>query len=400
MELKDYQQTVIDDLERYLEYLNEYKDLRESFRQFWDVKGVKERYQNNIKGVPNVCLKVPTAGGKTFIAVNALRPVFEAFSQVNQTISKVVVWLVPSITILEQTVKALRSPDHPYNQKLRTHFNGRVEIFEKQDVLQGVGFNPDSVREQLNIIVLSFDSLRAKKKEDRKLYQDNSYLADFEIDEEDVSVMSVLKSLQPVVVVDESHNATSDLSIEMLENLNPSFILDLTATPRKTSNIISYVDASRLKRSNMVKLPVIVQNQNDKEDVINNALQYRQQLEEMAKAEEKAGGRYIRPIILFQAEPRTGEEATTFEKIKERLIEVGIAEQEIKIKTADKNEIKDIDLMSRDCPVRYIITVNALKEGCGLPVCICFSHACKQKFCCRCRTDFGQNSSSAACSST
>ncbi|MEO6052211.1 MAG: hypothetical protein ABIP78_12900 [Pyrinomonadaceae bacterium] len=65
---------------------------------------------------------------------------------------------------------------------------------------------------------------------------------------------------------------------------------------------------------------------------------------------------YIRPIVLFQAQPRTGEEDATTEKIKEQLIEYGIAKAEIKVKTATKNEIKDIDLMSKDCAVRYIIT--------------------------------------------
>jgi len=50
---------------------------------------------------------------------------------------------------------------------------------------------------------------------------------------------NVLRYLNPVLVVDESHNAESDLSVDMLKNLNPSFILDLTATPKDNSNIIS-----------------------------------------------------------------------------------------------------------------------------------------------------------------
>ena len=36
---------------------------------------------------------------------------------------------------------------------------------------------------------------------------------------------------------------------------------------------------------------------------------------------------------------------------------------EIRIKTADKDELKGVDLMAPDCPVKYIITINALKEG-------------------------------------
>ncbi len=370
MELKDYQQTVINDLESFLEYVEKYEFVGKAFQTFWKDKGVKAdffSYKHNVKGTPHVCIKVPTAGGKTFIAVNALRPIFEKFPQSQ---AKVVVWLVPSITILDQTIKNLADSDHFYNRKLKTHFNGRVEVFTKQDVLQGVGFNSDSVREQLNIIVLSFDSVKVRAFEpryDRKLHQENGYLQGFEIDEEDVSVMSVLRSLKPIVIVDESHNAESPLSVEMLENLSPSFILDLTATPRNNSNIISYVDAKQLKKNNMVKLPVVVQNQRDKSEVIQNAINFREKLEDAAKSEEENGGSYIRPIVLFQAEPKNAEDAVTFHEIKDKLIKIGIPAEQIKIKTADNNELKDIDLLSKDCPVRFIITINALKEGWDCP---------------------------------
>ena len=37
------------------------------------------------------------------------------------------------------------------------------------------------------------------------------------------------------------------------------------------------------------------------------------------------------------------------------------------MKTADKDDIKKQDLLSKDCKIRYIITVNALKEGWDCP---------------------------------
>jgi type III restriction enzyme len=377
MELKKYQQDVIADLERFLEKIQEVKSLGDSFYEYWSLHpktplqpfpgSAIEPYKNNIPRVPHVCVKVPTAGGKTFIACNALKSIFDAFDY-NKT--KVVVWLVPSITILDQTIKSLKDTSHPYRQKINTHFGNKVEVFDKAALLQGSGFNPSSVQEQLSIFVLSFDSMRARNKEDRKVYQENGNLQPFGSllgNEDDITLMKVIQALNPVVVVDESHNAESELSVEMLTNLNPCFILDLTATPRKNSNIISFVDAMELKKENMVKLPVIVYNHHDKTEVINSALQLQRKLELEAKEEQKNGGRYIRPIVLFQAQPRNAEDNTTFEKLKEKLIELKIPEEQIKIKTATINEIKSEDLMNPDCPVRYIITVNALKEGWDCP---------------------------------
>lgn len=379
MELKDYQADVLSDLTQYLETLLKCKGhLLNAFTMFWKDRGVlNQAYKNNIKEVPHVCVKVPTAGGKTFIAVNALDRIFSAFAEYNPTRPKFVVWLVPSLTILEQTVKNLSNIDHPYRQRLNDLFNGRVQIYEKADVLQGAGFNADTVKEQLSIVVMSFDSLKATNKENRKVFQENGYLASFLNDDVEIiepldgtdpsALINVMRSLKPVVVVDESHNAESTLSVDMLRNVNPSFIFDLTATPRDNSNIISYVDALRLKKQNMVKLPVIVANQRSQEDVIMAALNMRRQLEEFANKAKGNGSDYIRPIVLFQAEPKNKDDTTTFEKVREILLELNIPSEHIAIKTANINELKNVDLMSRDCQVRYIITVNALKEGWDCP---------------------------------
>jgi type III restriction enzyme len=384
MELKPYQQQVINDLSLFLDQVQETKDIKEAFNNFW-VKHPRtpltpfngaaiEPYKNNVPRVPNICVKVPTAGGKTFIACNALKTIFEAFDYDKP---KAVVWLVPSITILDQTIKNLKDPTHTYRQKINSHFGNKVEVFDKATLLQGSGFNATTVKEQLNIMVFSFDSLRARNKEDRKVFQENGNLQSFESllgKDTDITLGAVIKYLNPVVVVDESHNAESDLSIDMLKELNPCFILDLTATPRNNSNILSFIDALELKKENMVKLPVIVYNHQDRTEVINSALQLQKRLEVQAKEEQTKGGKYIRPIVLFQVQPKNGsdftneeEEKTNVQKLKEKLIELKIPEPQIKIKTANINEIKNIDLMANDCEVRYIITINALKEGWDCP---------------------------------
>lgn len=380
MELKNYQKRVLRDLDDYLATLDSTANLSEAFRLHWERRHIAvgmeamPPYNNTLPGIPHVCLKVPTGGGKTLLGCAALRHIFAAMGTYK---TKGVVWLVPSNAILEQTVKALTSSEHPYRQWLDFDFASRVEVYTSEQAKNGQNFSPATVREKLSVFVMSYDSLRITRKEGRKAYQENGALAQFvphytqrdallpDIDE--TALIQVLGQLSPVVIVDESHNAQSELSVEMLHNLNPSFVLDLTATPRKNSNIISIVDARELKKENMVKLPVIVYNRRSKQDVLIDAIQLRASLERQAIEEESVTGSYIRPIVLFQAQPRGKEVSSTFEKLKEELIGMGIPEEQIAIKTSEVNELKNVTLMDRACPIRYIITVNALKEGWDCP---------------------------------
>ena len=379
MELKNYQRAVIADLSRYLELLTQTNNISTAYAQFWQEKGVGvgfggvKPYQNKLPGVPSICMKVPTGGGKTFLACNAVKPIFDALPAMK---TKVVVWLVPSDAILTQTIAALRNPDHPYRQKLNVDFGGAVEIYSKEQLQNGQNFNPVTVMEQVCICVLSYDSFRGRK-ENLKARQENSNLAEFTKvfgqpenpveDADESALLQILNLMNPLVVVDESHHAKSPLSMKMLRDFNPCFVLELTATPKDESNILCYVDAVQLKRESMVKLPVIVYNRDSQTQVLADAIDLRTRLEELAKAEQSVTGRYIRPIALFQAQPKGKEDSTTFEKLRDKLVEIGIPAQQIAIRTADVNELKNVDLMSEDCPIRYIITVNALKEGWDCP---------------------------------
>ena len=382
MELKQYQQAVLNDLAQYIDILKEQESNHKAFSTYWKQNGITLQqgeetfhpYCDTMNGAPNMTIKVPTAGGKTFIACNAIRTIFDAMP-VNRT--KVVAWFVPSDTILKQTYENLKNPQHPYRQRIDALFNGRVEVYDKQALLFGQNFNPTIIKEQLSIFVLSIQSFATKATDKRLVYNENENLAEFaktyspnekHIEGADeTSLIQVIAHLNPVTIIDESHNFEGDLRIDTLTNINPCFVLNLTATPRNKSNIISFVDPASLKRENMVKLPVMVSNYQNHIDVINSAIALRKNLEDKAKSEETNGGDYIRPIVLFQAQPKNDEDSVTFSNIKAKLVKAGIPNEEIKIKTANQNELKGIDLMSRECPVRYIITVNALKEGWDCP---------------------------------
>lgn len=378
MELKKYQRTVIEDFERYLDLWLSSSNLSKAYYKFWEnhprtplmpeEDGTIKPYNEDIKDTPHVCLKVPTAGGKTFLACNAIKSYFSKFPE-NQTF-KTVVWLTPSESILTQTENNLTNPDHPYRMRLDVDFNSAINVFNKKQLLLNQGFTPDNIKNKLNIFVLSIDSLRARKKEDRKVYEGNGNLLSWskllgvdDSSEDEVFLMKVIQFLKPFVIIDESHNAVSELSKEMLGLLNPSFILDLTATPRAGANIISFIQAYELKAENMVKLPVIVKNCGNKDTLLSEVIDMRNALEIKAKKNSK----YIRPIALVQAETRSGNAEKTYENIKAELIEKGIPEDQIKIKTAEINELKGVNLSDPTCQVRYIITVNALKEGWDCP---------------------------------
>lgn len=383
MELKKYQQEVLSDLSTYIDYVKRHNNLGTAYRAFWERKGVSvdntgegylHPYENSVPQVPKVTIKVPTAGGKTYIACNALKRIFDGLPSGK---SQVVAWFVPSDTILKQTYEKLSNPNHPYRQRIDSLFNGNVRVVDKEAALFGTGISPTEIREQLTIFVLSVQSFASKTKEGRKVYRENENLTEYTAlydsltkhveGADDTAFIQVLSYLNPVVIIDESHNFEAPLRVEVQKDINPRFILELTATPRPKSNIISFVDAIKLKEANMVKLPVIVYNHRTKNDVLTSAINLQRSLEQKAIEQEQKGGLYIRPIVLFQAQPKTDTDSETFDKIKEKLIQIGIPEEQIKIKTAQKDEIKRTDLMSRDCPVRYIITINALKEGWDCP---------------------------------
>lgn len=393
MELKKYQEETLRDLAQYIDVLNESNSLSVAYSKYWEQRGVSvsgidndylRPYINSVNNVPRVTLKVPTAGGKTFIACNAIKTIMD-----NLPIgisNKVVAWFVPSDTILKQTLEKLQDVEHPYRQRLDALFNHRVIVVDKESALMGQGLSPTNMHDNLIIFVLSAQSfvetIRAKKDKTSeqakpRVYRENgnfiehvNHYANPEklIEGTDpTALIQVIAQQNPLVIVDESHNFKADLRVEMLNNIAPRFILELTATPRDNSNIISFVDAMQLKKENMVKLPVIVENRNSAKDVLINAIRMRNSLEEHAKVMRQQGGKYIRPIVLFQAQPKTDDDNITFDKIKQNLISLGIPEEQIKIKTANKDELKGLNLMSEQCQVKYIITVNALKEGWDCP---------------------------------
>jgi type III restriction enzyme len=174
--------------------------------------------------------------------------------------------------------------------------------------------------------------------------------------------------------MDEAHNARTQLSFDTLARFNPSCIIEFTATPETThkpekgqfaSNILYHVSAAELKDEKMVKLPVKLETRLEWKEVLAEALKTQRTLEALAVEEEKQTGEYIRPIVLLQAQPKHKDKKTlTVEVVRQSLIDdFHIPEDQIAVATGETREIDDVDLFARSCPIRFIITVAALKEG-------------------------------------
>jgi type III restriction enzyme len=183
-----------------------------------------------------------------------------------------------------------------------------------------------------------------------------------------------LRILKPIIIIDEGHKAYSEIARDTIRNFNPSIIVELSATPPQDSNNLVNITGQELNGEEMIKLDlhITIKASVDWKDAMLASVEKRNLLEQKAREYEANTGEYIRPICLVQAE-RTGREqrGTKYihsEDVKEYLIkQCGILEEEIAIKSSEKDDIEGIDLLSKDCPIRYIITKQALQEGWDCP---------------------------------
>ncbi len=375
--------------------------------------GYSPRQTGDGKPAPNVTLKVPTGGGKTYLACAAISRIFGRYLGAN---TGFVLWIVPNEAIYSQTLKALRDRQHPYRQTLDRAAAGRVLVLEKTDTLARA-----DVDANLCVMVLMLQSSNRENQSTLKLFQDRGDVHGFTPSEGDQaahkalagavpnleiydladgpgwpmikdSVGNALRIIRPVVVMDEGQKAVSDLAFRTLYGFNPCLVLELSATPKdvaarpatatraatpaRTANILVEITGRELEREGMIKMPLNISPVpgTDWKAALGAALGKLNDLDAAAVAWRGDGGRYIRPILLVQVE-RTGADQTGAGLIhaddaKAWLIKAGLDEAEIAFKTAEINDLdkpENRDLLSPTCRVRAIITKAALAEGWDCP---------------------------------
>jgi type III restriction enzyme len=347
--------------------------------------------------VPCVCLRIPTGGGKTLLAAHAVATLAREWQASD---APVAVWLVPSDTIRSQTLKALQTSGHPYREALEASYGAEVRVCVLDDLAT---MAPGDWGRKAIVVVATIQSFRIDDTGQRHVY---SFSENFErhfkgCDEARLRVLHDLPDAvvtaaevaadrsgvlrgragqprwslanwlalhAPLLIVDEAHNTKTDKSFTALKRLNPSAILELTATPIPAkTNVLYHVSAQELAAESMIKLPIaLAEHPQGWQQAVFAAVQNQRALEGEALKDEAAGYGYVRPIVLFQAQNENDEVPP--EALRRHLEdELHIPSEQIKVATGDTRELEGLDLAARSCPVRFVITVQALREGWDCP---------------------------------
>ncbi|WP_374354085.1 DEAD/DEAH box helicase [Thermomonas sp.] len=386
---KEYQDRVLESVRRYFEACNTLGNANTAFYQLTGELWGRHQPFNPLPGftpdMPYFCLRVPTGGGKTFLAA---RSVALVNTYLLRSEHSVVLWLVPSDAIREQTLKALRQLDHPYHQALKQA--GAVTVI---DLDEAKSITRATLDTSTVVIVSTVQAFRRDKTDGLKVYQSSGALMQhFDglasaqrenlLRDDDgtipCSLANVLRLRRPFLIVDEAHNARTEISFTTFERFNPSGVMELTATPdteKVPSNVLHSVGAAELKTAQMIKLPVLLEAEPDWQQCLADAIARRNELQTLADDEHRNGAPYLRPLVLIQAEPRRqGVETLDTERVKKELVEnQRIPADEIAIATGEERGLDDIERKYRlgisdpDCPVKFVITQRALAEGWDCP---------------------------------
>lgn len=385
LELKQYQQRTLDVVKAFFELTQTQspKDAYEQVTADVDITtrlGALRRYVPNADSpdTPQVMIKIPTGGGKTILATQAIKVIATACN----VEYPFVLWFTPSETIREQTAEALKKATHPYRQALDAAFGGNVKVFGIDEKFQ---ITPEDISDNVCVVVTTAQAFRHEQKQQNKynVYRNNENLephfADVSLEpgmdprEDDpgkpkCSFANLVIRHHPIMIVDEAHTMLSNLSKETVSQLQPSAVFEMTATPGASSNILYSVRASELYDEEMVKLPIeLADCGTNRDEAILSAVGKREELEKAVREEVQRGeGAFFRPLVLFQATPKNGE--MPCEELKKFLVEkAGAQENEIAVVTGEQKELDGIDVRDVNCPLKYVITVEALKEGWDCP---------------------------------
>lgn len=385
---KNYQSAVLKSIEKYFRTCRELGNANTAFYQttldLWQQGSQFNPIEGFASDMPYFCLRVPTGGGKTWLSAKSVSSINTHLLGVEHS---VILWLVPSTAIREQTLKGLKDRNHPYHQALREA--GPITVLDLDEAKSVTRATLDTTT---TVIVANRQAFQVDDTEIRKVYESSGTLMHHfdslhpdqreQLKEDDgvvpYSLANVLRLHRPFVIVDEAHNNRTGLSFETLSRFNPSGIMELTATPdmdKTPSNVLHSVFAAELKGEEMIKLPIRLEAEPDWQQCLADSISRREELQTIADSERRQGADYLRPIVLIQAQARSKVKDTLdVNRVREELItNHRIPEAEIVIATGEQKGLEKIEeeyqegILSDQCPVKYVITQQALAEGWDCP---------------------------------
>lgn len=383
--LKSYQQSTLASVEHYFRECQRMGNadyaFQETTKELWGRKSDFTPLQGFPEEMPYFCLRVPTGGGKTLLAAKSVALVN---SQLLLTEHSVILWLVPSKAIRDQTLAGLRGLDHPYHAALREA--GPITVM---DLDEAKSLTRSTLETSTVVIIATRQAFQVGNEEIRKVYESSGALMplfddlspeqrqELLQDKEGIipfSLANALRLRRPFIIVDEAHNSRTELAFDTLAKFRPSGIMELTATPdmdKTPSNVLHSVSAVELKREEMIKLPIQLETEPNDQRCLALALDQREQLAALATKEHREGAPYLRPLVLIQSEPRSStKETRDADWVKQELMtNHAIPEEEIVIATGSERGLDELEsaykggIFSDKCPVKYVITQKALAEG-------------------------------------
>ena len=165
---KEYQETALGILKDYLESARVH-GAAEGFARITRDMELSRPYKPlpPLPETPYLCIRIPTGGGKTYMAARSASIASNIYLEDEYP---VILWLMPTKVIRQQTLETLQKPNHPNREALMDAFKGQVKVLDISEFTQ---IRPQDLRDRACVVLGTFASLRVKDTDGRKVYAHN-----------------------------------------------------------------------------------------------------------------------------------------------------------------------------------------------------------------------------------
>ena len=376
MRLFDFQEQAVHEVVQFLAEAKKLssrlgEDIRfDPYQVVWSGVPGRQPYHSLIasdgKPAPSLCVSIPTGGGKTLVGLSCLAELRQKLS-----FKPFCLWLVPNDAIYSQLHDRL---------KTETFFGGlpalrgtKVRISTVQSPITP----SDLEGKDLNILLLTIQSVvRHHQTRNLNIFKPRDelrfLLAQKQFKGASPSLFELIRFYKPMVVVDEAHRISTGLGRSVLAELNPSVVLELTATPKAIGsgadriepNILFTATGRDLVSNQLIKNPIeyrALTGASIKETVHKAVLQQRR-IEKVARG----SGLHLIPKVLISTQftdKRFKDTDSSTYAVRNMLLDLGVPSAQTAARTSTADDVSGRDLDNPSEQIRFILTKKALMEG-------------------------------------